>query len=106
MAGSALSAGYARSRHNPGRVRDALYGAVVKRRLRGLGIRDRPIVPQSPWQNGHVERLIGSIWRECLDHTHLALDKDAPITWPIERKGRIIATQPMLDGLHHRYARI
>ena len=101
------------------RDRDAIYGAVVKRRLRGLGIRDRPITPRSPWQNGHVERLIGSIRRECLDHmivlggshlrrimknyvtyynaarTHLALDKDAPIRRPIERMGCIIA-QP--DG--------
>jgi transposase InsO family protein len=33
-----------------------------------MGIRDRPIAARSPWQNGHVERLIGSIQRECLDH--------------------------------------
>ena len=38
------------------------------RRVRTMGIRDRPISPRSPWQNGHVERLIGSIRRECLDH--------------------------------------
>jgi transposase InsO family protein len=106
------------------RDRDAAYGEVVKRRLRGLGIRDRPIAPRSPWQNGHVERLIGS-----LDHvivlselhlrrimknyvtyynaarTHLALGKDAPIRRPVERMGCIIA-QPMVGGLHHRYARI
>ena len=44
------------------------YGAAVTRRLRAMGIRDRPITPRSPWQNGHVERLIGSIRRECLDH--------------------------------------
>ena len=68
-----------------------------------MGIRDRPIAPRSPWQNGHVERLIGSIRRECLDHvvvlgaahlrrilsaysayynevrTYLALGKDAPL---------------------------
>jgi len=50
------------------RDRDGVYGAVVKRRLRAMGIRDRPIAPHSPWQNGHVERLIGSIRRECLDH--------------------------------------
>jgi transposase InsO family protein len=42
--------------------------AVVKQRLRGLGIRDRPIAPSSPWQNAYVERLIGSIQRECVDH--------------------------------------
>jgi len=50
------------------RDRDGVYGAVVKRRLRGLGIRDRPIAPASPWQNAYVERLIGSIRRECIDH--------------------------------------
>ena len=50
------------------RDRDTSYGAAVTRRLRAMGIRDRPIMPRSPWQNGHVERLIGSIRRECLDH--------------------------------------
>ncbi|HUK08798.1 MAG TPA: hypothetical protein VLX09_13080, partial [Stellaceae bacterium] len=45
------------------RDRDASYGAVVTRRLRAMGIRDRPIAPRSPWQNGHVERLIGSMRR-------------------------------------------
>ena len=90
------------------RDRDSVYGEVVKRRLRGLGIRDRPTAPRSPKQNAHVERLIGSIRRECIDHvmvlgeahlrrimsiyasyynqarTHLALGKDAPI-WPFGR---------------------
>jgi transposase InsO family protein len=111
------------------RDRDAAYGEVVKRRLRGLGIRDRPVAPRSPWQNGHAERLIGSIRRECLDHmivlggshlrrimknyvtyynvarTHLSLDKDSPIRRPVESMGCIVA-QPMVDGLHRRYARI
>ena len=50
------------------RDRDTSYGAAVTRRLRTMGIRDRPITPRSPWQNGHVERLIGSIRRECLDN--------------------------------------
>ena len=50
------------------RDRDTSYGAAVTRRLRAMGVRDRPITPRSPWQNGHVERLIGSIRRECLDH--------------------------------------
>jgi transposase InsO family protein len=50
------------------RDRDAVYGDVVRRRLRALGIRDRPTAPRSPWQNACVERLIGSIRRECLDH--------------------------------------
>src|SRR5438477_258988 len=50
------------------RDRDTSYGTAVTRRLQAMGIRDRPIRPRSPWQNGHVERLIGSIRRECLDH--------------------------------------
>ena len=50
------------------RDRDTSYGAAVTRRLRTMGIRDRPTASRSPWQNGHVERLIGSIRRECLDH--------------------------------------
>ena len=84
------------------RDRDRIYGAVVTRRLRAMGIRDKPIAPASPWQNGFAERLIGSIRRECLDHiivsgeghlrrnlisyaayynsvrTHRSLHKDAP----------------------------
>jgi transposase InsO family protein len=50
------------------RDRDHIYGAVVTRRLRAMGIRDKPITPASPWQNGFAERLIGSIRRECVDH--------------------------------------
>jgi len=50
------------------RDRDRIYGAVVTRRLRAMGIRDKPTAPASPWQNGYVERLIGSIRRECVDH--------------------------------------
>jgi hypothetical protein len=50
------------------RDRDGIYGAAVTRRLRAMGIRDEPISPGSPWQNGYVERLIGTIRRECLDH--------------------------------------
>jgi transposase InsO family protein len=111
------------------RDRDAAYGQVVKRRLRGLGIRDRPTAPRSPWQNAYVKRLIGSVRRECIDHvivfgethlhwvmsayasyynqarTHLALGKDAPVSRSVERFGRITA-EPMVAGLHHRYARV
>ena len=50
------------------RDRDGAYGEVFIRRLRSMGIRDRPTSPRSPWQNGYAERLIGSIRRECLDH--------------------------------------
>jgi Integrase core domain len=111
------------------RDRDRIYGAVVTRRLRAMGIRDKPIAPASPWQNGFAEGLIGSIRRECLDHTivsgeaHLrrklisyaayynsvrtnrSLHKDAPISRPIHQTG-IIRSQPMLGGLHHHYVRV
>jgi transposase InsO family protein len=50
------------------RDRDRIYSSVVTRRLRSMGIRDRPTAPASPWQNGFAERLIGSIRRECVDH--------------------------------------
>ena len=111
------------------RDRDTAYGVTVTRRLRAMGIRDRPIAPRSPWQNGHVERLIGSIRRECLDHvvvfgerhlrellanysayhnevrTHLALGKDAPLHRPMQTAGRI-ASVSWLGGLHHQYVRM
>jgi transposase InsO family protein len=50
------------------RDRDGAYGEIFIRRVRSIGIRDRPTSPRSPWQNAHTERLIGSIRRECLDH--------------------------------------
>jgi transposase InsO family protein len=111
------------------RDRDRIYGAVVTRRLRAMGIRDKPIGPASPWQNGFAERLIGSIRRECLDHiivlgeahlrrilisyaayynsvrTHRSLHKDAPIFRPIQQIG-IIRSHPILGGLHHHYVRV
>jgi transposase InsO family protein len=111
------------------RDRDRIYGAVVTRRLRATGIRDRPIAPASPWQSGFAERLIGSIRRECVDHfvvlgeahlrrilqtyaryynnirTHRSLDKDAPLSRPVQRTG-IINSHSILGGLHHHYARV
>ena len=50
------------------RDRDRIYGSIVMRRLRTMGIRDKPTAPASPWQNSFAERLIGSIRRECVDH--------------------------------------
>jgi transposase InsO family protein len=50
------------------RDRDRIYGIIVTRRLRAMGIQDKPTAPASPWQNDFSERLIGSIRRECLDH--------------------------------------
>src|SRR6266436_6534359 len=111
------------------RDRDRIYGAVVTRRLRAMGIRDKPIAPASPWQNGFAERLIGSIRRECLDHlivsgeahlrrilisyadyynsvrTHRSLHKDAPIFRPIQQIG-IIRSHLILGGRHHHYVRV
>jgi transposase InsO family protein len=111
------------------RDRDCVYGEVFVRRLRAMGIRDRPTAPRSPWQNAYAERLIGSIRREALDHvivvgerhlrqvlssykryynevrTHLSLNKDAPLPRVVQSVGRILA-QPYLGGLHHQYVRI
>lgn len=111
------------------RDRDGAYGGSFKRRIRAMGIRDRPIAPNSPWQNGYFERLIGSIRRECLDHlvvfneahlrrvlstyanyyngvrTHLSLQKDAPFGRPVQRIGHI-ASVPYVGGLHHSFVRI
>jgi len=111
------------------RDRDQAYGAAVMRRLRAMGIRDKPIAPGSPWQNGYAERLIGSIRRECTDHviplgeghlrrvlqsyahyynesrTHRSLNKNAPIHRVAQSVGAIVA-RPILGGLHHRYSRI
>ena len=111
------------------RDRDASYGSAVTQRLAAMGIRDRPTAPRSPWQNGHIERLIGSTRRECLDHvvvlgeahlrqvprayadyynrarTHLALEKDAPLGRPVQTTGSVVAI-PFVGRLHHRYARM
>jgi len=111
------------------RDNDRAYGHAFSRRVMAMGIRDRPISPRSPWQNGHMERLIGTLRRECLDRmlifgeahlrqiltsyacyyndsrTHLSLHKDTPLGRAVQRYGNIAAT-PVLSGLHHRYARI
>ncbi len=97
------------------RDNDGCYGHVFVSRVRTIGIRDRPISPQSPWQNGIAERLIGTLRRECLDYllivgeVHLrrvlALQKDAPWHRAVQRSGAIVAA-PILAGLHHQYVRI
>jgi transposase InsO family protein len=111
------------------RDNDRAYGHVFTSRVRAMGIRDRPISPGSPWQNGCAERLIGTLRRECLDQmlifgeahlrrvlsayaayynqarTHLALQKDAPSHRAVQRSGAIVAI-PILAGLHHQYVRI
>jgi transposase InsO family protein len=111
------------------RDNDRAYGHVFTARLRAMGIRDRPISRGSPWQNGHVERLIGTVRRECLDRvlilgeahlrqvlrayaayynevrTHLSLNRNPPLGRTIQRSGSIVAI-PILSGLHHHYVRI
>jgi transposase InsO family protein len=111
------------------RDNDRAYGHVFTSRVGAMGIRDRPISPGSPWQNGHAERLIGTLRRECLDQvvifgeahlrrilsayatyynqarTHLALQKDAPFHRTAQRSGTIVAIR-ILAGLHHKYVRM
>jgi putative transposase len=95
-----------------------------------MGIEEVLTAPRSPWQNGYVERFIGSVRRECLDHvivlsaiglqrlmhvycayyeqsrTHLSLTKDAPIPRPIAMPGDgLVVAIPQVGGLHHRYER-
>ena len=112
------------------RDRDASYGQAFRDRVQAMGIEEVFTAPRSPWQNAYVERIIGSIRRECLDHviifnerhlrrvlspyfqyhhrarTHLSLDKDCPQPRPIQppSAGKIIAF-PEVGGLHHRYER-
>ena len=112
------------------RDRDGTYGAAFRTCLEAMEIDDVLTAPRSPWQNPYVERLIGSMRRECLDHvivwnerslrghlqhylayyhawrTHLALDKDAPVpraTHP--PTGGTIVQVPHVGGLHHHYER-
>jgi transposase InsO family protein len=111
------------------RDRDGAFGPAYTSRIRAMEIRDHPTAPRSPWQNGYVERLIGSIRRESLDHLvvfgevhlrdvlkayasyynkvrpHLSLDKDAPDFRSSQKIGRIAAI-PILGGLHHQYVRL
>jgi putative transposase len=113
------------------RDRDRSYGEKFHKAASWLGICEVLTAPQSPWQNAYVERLIGSIRRECLDHvivqnetglrrilklyfdyyessrTHLSLGKDAPLARAIQPlwTGPIVAI-PQVGGLHHRYERI
>jgi putative transposase len=113
------------------RDRDASYGSGFSKRVAAMGIAEVVTAPCSPWQNAYVERVIGSIRQECLDHvvvfnerhlrhvlssyvnyyhrtrTHLSLDKDCPDPRSIHprRSGRVIVI-PQVGGLHHRYQRL
>ena len=112
------------------RDRDRIFGQDFVEQVQVMGIKQVLSTPRSPWQRASVERLIGSIRRECLDHrivfheqsrrrtltayrtyyhqwrTHLSLDKDAPQSrrtqWPEE--GPVIEV-PEMGGLHHHYER-
>ena len=110
------------------RDRDASYGSDFRCRVEAMGITEVVTAPRSPWQNPYVERVIGSIRRECLDHivifnerhlrrvltsyrdyyhrsrTHLSLRKDCPDPRPVqsENRAKVIAIEEV-GGLHHRY---
>jgi putative transposase len=112
------------------RDRDGIFGDQFRQQVTDMGIHEVLSAPRSPWQRAYVERVIGSIWRECLDHlivfneasprrtlrsyfdyyhktrTHLSLAKDSPEPRPIQpvEMGRVVAV-PQVGGLHHRYAR-
>ena len=112
------------------RDRDAVYGSTFRERVKALGIEEVVIAPRSPWQTPYVERVIGTLRRECLDHVvvlgeshlrrivkryirychagrcHLALDKDAPERRAVQppEQGHVIEI-PEVGGLHHRYER-
>jgi hypothetical protein len=111
------------------RDRDPIYGGIVTRRLRAMGIRDKPTALGSPWQNGFAEpadridppRVLGPYRRfrrgpsapilRCYARyyndvrTHRSLDKDAPVSRPVQRTGSITSFQ-ILSGLHHHYVRV
>jgi len=112
------------------RDRDKIYGEDFRERIQGLSLEEVLSAPASPWQRAYVERLIGSIRRDCLDHvivlgeghlrrilksyfayyhhsrTHLGLDKDTPEPRAVQppEMGKVIEI-PQVGGLHHRYER-
>ena len=110
------------------RDRDSIYGWEFDRMVKALKIRQIRSAPRSPWQNPFVERVIGSIRRECTDHVipfgrrhllrvlreyvdyyntsrpHQSLDRNSPIPRDVEAIGDVCA-KPVLGGLHHRYFR-
>jgi putative transposase len=112
------------------RDRDRIYGAYFRQRVRHMGSEEVLIAPKSPWQNPYVERLIGSIRRECLDHvivlherhlrrllteyfryyhrwrTHRALEMDTPVPRQVQPpKVGPVWEVPEVGGLHHHYER-
>jgi len=112
------------------RDRDRIFGDDFTRQVQDMGIEQVLSAPRSPWQRAYVERVIGTIRCECLDHviifnegslyrqmksfaayyhgsrTHLSLAKDSPEPRAVQppELGRIVAV-PQVGGLHHRYER-
>jgi putative transposase len=113
------------------RDRDGVYGTFFRRRVRDLGIKEVMIARRSPWQSPYVDRVIGTLRRELVDHvvvinqrhlrrllrryvskyyhpcrTHLSLGKDTPQPRAVQppETGDVIEL-PVVGGLHHRYAR-
>src|ERR1700716_2979582 len=112
------------------RDRDRIFGDAFSKQVKDMAIQEVLSAPRSPWQRAYVERVIGTIRRECLDHvivfneaslyrhlksfmtyyhetrTHLSLGKDSPESRAVQppELGRIVAI-PQVGGLHHRYER-
>src|SRR5215813_3807666 len=108
--------------------RDRIFGADFVKQVTAMGIKQVHSAPRSPWQRAYIERVIGTIRRECLDHVivlneeslrrtlrsyfsyyhrsrlHMSLDKDSPDSRSVQSVGEIIAI-PEVGGLHHRYER-
>ena len=113
------------------RDRDEIYCEEFQSRVKDMGMEEVVTAPRAPWQNPYVERLIGSIRRECLDHvivfnekhlrrllaryftyyhedrTHLSLERNAPKERGVEPRGSgQVVSEPRVGGLHHRYRRV
>ena len=112
------------------RDRDRIYGGEFRKDVKAMGIQEVLSTPRSPWQRAYVERVIGTVRRECLDHvivlneawlyrhvksfmayyhesrTHLSLAQDTPVPRPVNPPdlGAVVAI-PQVGGLHHRYER-
>jgi transposase InsO family protein len=111
------------------RDQDSIYGKAFSRKIAALGLREVVSAPKSPWQNPFVERVIGSLCRECTDHviplgekhllrvlqeyvayyntsrTHLSLHRNAPTLRHLDNGPGDVVASPVVAGLHHRYSR-
>jgi transposase InsO family protein len=112
------------------RDNDQIFSEDFKQTIKRFGLKDTPTAPHSPWQNPFAERVMGTLRRECLNHiivlnerhlravltdyidnyynparTHMSLNKDSPVSRPVQSQGKIVST-PILGGLHHIYNRV